>query len=239
MGAMMGVAAGLAAGLVGAGVWAAVAYYANVEIGYLAWGIGLLVGIAVAKGAGTRSPALGLTAVVITALSICGGKLLVIDILLDRELAQAAAEADELAPSDFDDDAMVARAANQLIASREAAGDTIVWPDIDYESMSAEEIEALPVANQYPRDVWQEAESEWSSLSEDQQSEQREQASEEVKGAAIAFGQAMKGAVLWDAFKGSFGVIDLLFFGLGVFTAWGIASSGEDEGEPTQTTAVA
>ena len=39
--------AGLATGIAGAGVWLAIAHFANMEIGWIAWGIGFLVGVAV------------------------------------------------------------------------------------------------------------------------------------------------------------------------------------------------
>ncbi|MBK9118091.1 MAG: hypothetical protein IPM18_00570 [Phycisphaerales bacterium] len=60
--------------LVGALAWALVAFYASVEIGYLAWGIGGLVGVA-AAWAGGRGVPLGITCAVLALASIFMGKL--------------------------------------------------------------------------------------------------------------------------------------------------------------------
>ncbi|MEZ6096102.1 MAG: hypothetical protein R3C03_18070 [Pirellulaceae bacterium] len=63
--------AGLAAGLMGAAIWAAIAYFANVEIGYVAVGIGFLVGFVIAQtGPNGTGPAIG--AVLITVLAFGG-----------------------------------------------------------------------------------------------------------------------------------------------------------------------
>ncbi len=66
--------AGLAAGLAGAGVWLAIAHFANVEIGWIAWGIGFLVGVAVRYVAYLsdidESATLGIYAAVVAAGSI-------------------------------------------------------------------------------------------------------------------------------------------------------------------------
>lgn len=229
MGPLMGVAAGAFAGLIGSLIWAALAYYTGFEIGYLAWGIGLLVGIAVAKGAGAQSQALGAVAVLITVLSICGGKLLVIDVLLDEQMADVGADPNSQSPDQFDESDMIARIAGAKASQREEAGETIDWPEIDFESMSEEEFDNFPVEKQFPPALWAEAKTEWLALPDTEKQQRREAAAEEMKQLAANFGQAMKGAFRWEAFKQSFGLMDLLFFGLGVYTAWGIASSGEEE----------
>ncbi len=68
----------LVAGGVGSVVWALVALYANLEIGYLAWGIGGLVGFAAVKFGG-RGVVMGGIAAVISVLSIFGGKFAAIE----------------------------------------------------------------------------------------------------------------------------------------------------------------
>ncbi|NOZ39633.1 MAG: hypothetical protein GXP24_05340, partial [Planctomycetes bacterium] len=60
---------GAIAGAVGAAIWAAVAYFANLEIGYIAWGIGGLVGVAVAA-TGKNTTLAGVVAVLITIASL-------------------------------------------------------------------------------------------------------------------------------------------------------------------------
>jgi len=71
----VGAAAAVVAGL----VWAAIAYYANAEIGYVAWGVGLLTGFAVTATTRERSLRVGLAA---AGLALCGlllGKVLTVE----------------------------------------------------------------------------------------------------------------------------------------------------------------
>lgn len=62
-------------GLVGALAWGLVAFYANLEVGYLAWGIGALAGFVAVKFGG-RGAGIGVLAGAVTLLSMFGGKLL-------------------------------------------------------------------------------------------------------------------------------------------------------------------
>jgi hypothetical protein len=68
------VLAGLGAGLAGAGVWLAIAHFANMEIGWIAWGIGFLVGLAVRfvayRSDIDESPTLGIYSALVAAGSI-------------------------------------------------------------------------------------------------------------------------------------------------------------------------
>ncbi len=82
-----GVVAGLIAAIVGALLWAAIAFYANFEIGYLAWGIGLGVGFAVAFGSVGGGPLPAVFSVLLTTLSIVGGKFLAIQWELGKMIA--------------------------------------------------------------------------------------------------------------------------------------------------------
>jgi len=64
---------GLAVGVLGAVAWAAIAYFGDLEIGWLAWGIGAGVGAAVRAGHG-HGLGLGIAAAAITLCSILGGR---------------------------------------------------------------------------------------------------------------------------------------------------------------------
>lgn len=78
--------AGTIMALLGALLWAAIVYYGKLEIGYLAWGIGLAVGLAIAwasKGGGFVNGAL---AVLLTVGSILGGKYLAVQWVVGRQL---------------------------------------------------------------------------------------------------------------------------------------------------------
>ncbi len=63
IGAIVG---GLFGGFVGAAVWTAVTYYSRWELGWIAWGIGALVGLGVHMGSRRRGGiGLGATAVLL------------------------------------------------------------------------------------------------------------------------------------------------------------------------------
>lgn len=78
MNAIKWVAAGAIGGLIGAFIWGSIAYFAQAEIGWIAWGIGALVGICVRYAAGEESegPLPGSVAVGLSAFSIAVGKYL-------------------------------------------------------------------------------------------------------------------------------------------------------------------
>ncbi|MFO1031598.1 MAG: hypothetical protein U1F60_10990 [Planctomycetota bacterium] len=84
---------GLAA-FAGAAVWALLVVYAHVEIGYLAWGIGLAVGAAMTY-AGARGNLLALAAGVLALLSIGSGKHMAFRTLLSDEATKIAAGLDK------------------------------------------------------------------------------------------------------------------------------------------------
>ena len=105
---------GLAA-LVGAAVWGALRLYAGLESGWLAWGIGGLVGFAVVRGGGYGSLLAG-CAGVLALLAIVSGKNLAYRIDLDRYVdsfdeadhgIQKSAAADWVALGDEPTDAQV------------------------------------------------------------------------------------------------------------------------------------
>ncbi len=83
---------GIVAAIVGALVWGGIAYAANLEIGWIAWIIGAVVGGVVAASAGDSASA-GFLAVVLTVLSICGGKILSVQWSVDHYIeSELAAE---------------------------------------------------------------------------------------------------------------------------------------------------
>lgn len=84
------------AALVGALAWGFFAYATGYEMGYLAWGIGLLVGFAVAR-LGGRGPVVGVWAAGLPLVSIFGGKLLSTHLFVERERVEVA-EGEALRP---------------------------------------------------------------------------------------------------------------------------------------------
>lgn len=76
------------AGLVGAGAWALLSIGANFEIGYLAWAIGGLVGLATVK-LGGRGTLMAGAAAAIVLLSIFGGKYIAVQADINSSIEEA------------------------------------------------------------------------------------------------------------------------------------------------------
>ena len=89
------VLAGSIGGLVGAAIWAAISYAVNAEVGYVAWGIGGIVGIAVRFVAGEREEGIGpgVTAAVIAILAVLGGKYAAVHMLVSHHMGNVEASA--------------------------------------------------------------------------------------------------------------------------------------------------
>ncbi len=202
-----GIGAGVIAGILGAAIWAAVSYYARVEIGYLAWGIGALVGIAVTYS-GSTGPVAGGLAVVITALSLLAGKYMAVEFDIQHALSELDTNVSE--------ELVISYLADEICTEREAKGQEINWPTSldDSEPDSQED---------YPADIWKQAENTWSGLSPDEQQERRDTAEENMQAMLVFFTNQVR----QDGFLGSFSAFDLLFFGLGVATAFGIPNQAE------------
>jgi hypothetical protein len=73
--------------LLGAAAWAGLAYFAHLELGYLAWGIGAAVGWAVVFGGG-HGTLLAVSAALLSVLSIGTGKHLTFQIVVADQVAQ-------------------------------------------------------------------------------------------------------------------------------------------------------
>ncbi|HEV8398523.1 MAG TPA: hypothetical protein VGQ18_01670 [Gemmatimonadales bacterium] len=69
-------------GIPAAVLWAAIAYFTGMEIGWVAWGVGALVGYAVAKSAHEPSASLGPTAAALAVGSLLLAKILILEFAL-------------------------------------------------------------------------------------------------------------------------------------------------------------
>jgi hypothetical protein len=209
------------AGLAGAALWAAISYGTGYEVGYVAWAIGGLVGFACAKGSERGGSRVGLTAVVITILSIAAGKYLAVELQVKKQLGGVEATFQEEVAKLQNEDYLISYLADDVAAEKQEAGEDLQWP----EGVNPEEGGAGPA--DYPADVWASALEQWEALSPDQQEEFRTVLEGRVREGVEGYYQAVATA----GFTGSFGVLDLLFFGLAIATAYRIAAQDLD-GEP-------
>jgi len=87
--------------VVGAVIWGAITALTGYEVGYVAWGIGLLVG-GLARAAGGSGQTTGLACVVLALASIFAGKLLAVKLAAPEWIREAAAEELDLTRDYYD-----------------------------------------------------------------------------------------------------------------------------------------
>jgi len=200
------IAAGIITGLVGAGVWAALGYYANLEVGYVAWGIGLLVGLAVAA-TGKTGVTQGILAVIITTVSIAGGKLATVQMQLSSEGFSTDSIMEELRAEG--DNFLIRTFADEEVIQRLSQGEQIIWP-------SGMTFDDAYEPQHYPAEIWDAAQIRWEALSAQEQQNQLaqilSQTETNISGATSE--------IRTEALLGNFGLMDLVFYGLAIATAW-------------------
>lgn len=200
----------LIGGLVGAAAWAAVSHFLELEIGWLAWGIGVLVGLGAQRALdGEATPATGAMAAVVALLAVLGGKWVAVHLWVTTETEAALAET-----SSVSDELATSYLADAVALEREEAGDVLVWPERDPDLLPAYE-------EDYPADVWAEAASRWDDLSPAERTDYKAARLEEMHTNIRDWSSAVK----VEAFQGSFGGLDLLFLGLAIVTAFKLGSS--------------
>ena len=209
------VAAGSVGGLVGAAIWAAITYTTNYEIGWIAWGIGFLVGVFVRFAAGEAQEGLapGLTAAIIAILAVLGGKYAAVHMLVSQHLGSVAEVT-------ITEEQMIVSYADEIIEEREAKGQKVVLP-------GGKTIEMASSQADYPPAIWRQAAAKWNKLSADDKAKQL--AVEQASTNALMAG--MVGAVRKEAFTESFSPFDALWFFLAAATAFKLGSGnvGSDD----------
>jgi hypothetical protein len=220
------VAGGIGGGAIGAAIWAAIGHFTGYEVGWIAWGVGGLVGLGVRTFGATemasfdrstrqrvvrRVPAVapamaGIIAAVIAIGSVVGGKYLVVRLALSDMLANA--------PEIETSEAMIASLADQIVFEREEAGQSVTFPP-------GKEFETAARQGDYPPGLWSEAEARWTSMSPEEQRELSE--------GLVAMREAFVGSIGTGAIvASSFGLFDLLWFGLAGWTAFKLGMSIEE-----------
>ena len=190
--------------MVGAVIWGAITFYGEAEIGYVAWGIGALVGFVVAATSRGGGAAAGTIAVLVTILSICGGKYLgaswSVAKAFDDEVALGFEPSEEgkisMVAGEIFDEALVAGEYADFVLNEQAEG-------LDY----------------YPPAVQKMARDRWEGMN---QTERTEFVETKIATIKRVIEDAKSGFVM-EAFKNSFSGFDLIFFGLGIITAWQLA----------------
>jgi hypothetical protein len=191
---------GLVGGAVGAAIWAGIMAVTGIEIGYVAWLVGITTGFGVAVVARDRTDWLsGTIAAVIALAAIAGGRYVGFH-LIARDLASKGEINLQMT-----DDLAVMWIATEIADEREAKGEKLAWP------MGMTNDDAVEEGD-FPKDVWAAAEKRWANASPEWREDHKKR-------------HTLTTESLSDiAFMHSFSIIDLVFIGLALFTAWGIGS---------------
>lgn len=203
---------GLLAAAVGAGIWAALAYFVHFELGWLAWGIGVMVGVAVAATAQERAGVMtGVGAAAIALAGIIGGKYIAIRV----EVADYVSESGW---AEVTDEVVISYIADEIAKARIDAGESIEWPT---EFGLGEAIEEAD----YPTDIWTEASGRWELADDAWRTQYREYVEYTYKRSLSQNSADASEQVLLE----SIDIIDLVFFLLAVVSAWKIGSGSGGE----------
>ncbi|MEO0586383.1 MAG: hypothetical protein AAF078_01965 [Planctomycetota bacterium] len=197
---LKGTLLGIGAGVVGTIVWSALVLFLQIEIGWIAIGIGAAVGAAVGWGyADKASPASGLAAVAIAFISIAAGKFAAMEIQMQQYIAEEPIReviTEEYAISYF---------ADEVALERVMDGKEVTWPtDVEYPDEESE----------YPADVWREGVERWNAQT----------AQEQADFIAGLESTDLMGIdeIRSTLFMSTFGFIDILFFGFGGYAAFSL-----------------
>ncbi len=217
MGMFRWILGGLIGGAAGVVIWVLVGYLSQYEVGWIAWGVGFLVGVGVRYGAylGGQDEGLaqGLLASVMAIGSIVVAKYMLFSILVGGADAEGLREI--VGEIRYDDEAMIASIADDVAQEMMDSGRTVNWPaGMTYE-------EAIRKAD-YPAELWRQAETRWNQLGAEEQQERKRQ--------RILFAAALSEAASEPDFGEFFSPWDLLWFALATITAYkiGVGTYGDD-----------
>ena len=196
---------GFVAGVIGALVWAGIAVVGNVEIGWIAIGIGFLVGIGTSFGSKGGGIAPALIAALITVASIAGGKYFTVkyfSMQMDTQMQEFT-----------EDDAIV----NLILEGPES--DLKMFEKLP--AVSQANFEDDIVSNDFHPKVWAYGKEKWDAMTEAEQLDYMELKKEER---AMLINQ-LKDGIEAEGFRNAWGPMDILFIVIGVVTAFQIGMS--------------
>lgn len=193
-------------GVIGGGIWAAITYTTHREIGWIAWGVGGLVGAGASLGArGHAGLITGVIALVVAFVSVTGGKWAAFSMIVD-DLASNRKNLPRLTETD-----MIAMSAHAVHEEFAAQGKNYAWPN-------GVEPEEADEEGEFAAPVWAEAKSRWEANDQETRDSILRQAQSGYQTAAAEEFKA-------NNFGAMFSVFDVLFYGLALFTAFKLGAS--------------
>jgi len=208
-----GLAGAIGGGVLGALIWGGIAAISGWEYGLVAWLIGGLVGGG-AVAFGGRGAQLALICGAIAAFSIVAGKFAAVYFVMDESALEKELrpELEALFTVQFHEELMDdARAFSRVTGEHQ-------YPAFIQERGFMVDVEEFKVA-------WVPMLRHWSATPEPYPAAKNTYMNHMLPHVTAAVREELSYA---EAMKHSFGIMDLLFFGLGIFTAWGIVAKRED-----------
>jgi hypothetical protein len=218
-----GIVGALAGGILGAVIWGVLAAVTGMEFGLVAWGIGGLVGGgAVMLGGGGKE--LAIACGLIAALSIVGGKFAMSVFVLDSDLEevlreQLEAEFTTELHAEFNADAV---AFMELAGQHEYADFMYRHQYSDTEYVTPAEIRSFEAGMAHLLRRW--------AVSPQPFPQARQEYVNHLL--PLVHADVRQEITHVDVVKESFGFLDIVFFALGVITAYSIVARREDEEPP-------
>lgn len=201
---------GAVAAIIGGIAWALIVGVTHYELGYAAWGIGLLVGLAMARATPIRGQSVAVLAALLAALGLMVGKVLIVEVTSQPSLAKEIQ----------DDDEWMAQAALYELQSNGA---------LPAELKSR--LDALAFDDTIPDALWADMLDVGAAHAAQAGPEKREMI------AATYADVLLSSAGFGDLLQSQMTLWDLLWFGLAVTTAWQLLAGRRDEEELAQAEA--
>jgi hypothetical protein len=198
------IVAGAVAAVVGGAVWAAIVAFANLEVGWVAWGIGLLVGVAMAAVTQTRGRGMAMLAAGLAAVGLVAGKSMIVMFATEPALAQEI---------EADGEWLAEAAAFELNASEALPADV------------QQRYDALAEDDTLPDALWEDMLHAGESYIASADTDERDRI------AANYASYLLSGTDFATLLRLQISLWDLLWFGLAITTAWKIMA-GKAEEEP-------
>ena len=199
---------GVIGGIAGAGTWVAIVHFTGYEAGFVAWGVGLLVGLgAMSAGGGRTSTLAGVAAGLIALASVLAGKAGIAYLMADEIRAQLGID------GSVAKEMVVSAIADEVLSEYTAQGRAFLgsWP--------AGVLDDDDVRADFPPSVWAEAERRWLTLPAREQMALRSRVERQVS--------ASPGALFVAVFFSSFSMFDVLWLMLASMSAYKLGSSGD------------
>ncbi len=210
---------GILGSLLGVVAWVSVGYLLYLQIGWIAIGMGFMVGFGVRVAAGEDDGiAPGITAAVITIVAILLSKFLVAVLL-------AGVVADQLAGVVRDVEMLaVQQVADKIVDERINAGEEIDWPENNLPLFGRVDGD---VSRDYPPEIWEEAQLRFEDLPDDEQKALREAAKKDIEQGDDNNAE-LAGSIVGHIFVLSFSILDFLWIPLAAFTAFQLGANVAD-----------